>query len=129
MSDPLWPERPAALPYMRVFEHVAGAEVTGRAPAGSTVSLRVSLVDGRHGRWIHAVSAQTDPSGRYRVRVPYATTAPNGALLAEGPYELRCGSGTKFDVDERAVAEGEVIAVPDCGAVPSDAGRAEPSAE
>ncbi|MBW2274054.1 MAG: hypothetical protein JRG96_12335 [Deltaproteobacteria bacterium] len=66
---------------LRIFEHVAGAELAGEAPPGTRVRARLGYQSNR-GRRGEAVSrTMADDQGRYLLRLPYATRgAPPGAV-------------------------------------------------
>ncbi|MBW2314896.1 MAG: hypothetical protein JRH10_11950 [Deltaproteobacteria bacterium] len=107
---PWMPEQP----FFKVYEHVAGARVEGRAPAGADVVFELDLATprGRHFTWRSI--AEADTTGRYAARLPYATRgAPDGVRPAAA-YRVRAsGREASLVVDEVAVQEGRVVAGPE----------------
>ena len=61
-----------SLPRFKLYEHVAGALLTGEALPGASVEVRLGVTtdQGRHFEWSARTSASR--SGRWRQRVPYA---------------------------------------------------------
>lgn len=110
---------------VKVFERVAGARVTGRAPPGARVEASLalrSLETGRSLSYRRAVHAGRD--GRFELALAHPTTGGDSgsALRAEGPYVLRIVSAGleplplhQLEVSEAAVREGGRIEI---GATP-----------
>jgi dolichyl-diphosphooligosaccharide--protein glycosyltransferase len=114
----LWGLQSAAtLPLYRVFEHVPGARVVGRADPGSEVELSLPMRSGRRDL-VYRASARAAADGRFELRVPYATAGGPRGVRVEDPYTLECkGERASVVVSEAAVRSGgEVIAPPLCGA-------------
>jgi len=89
----------------KVFQHVAGARIRGRASPGSEVRARLPLVSpaGRH--FEYASRTRADAEGRYELRVPYASAEP---------YRLRCGRDEGvLRVTEAAVLQGRKLTGPE----------------
>jgi hypothetical protein len=114
-----------ARPGFKVYEHVRGAEIVGAADAGARVEARLELETPRRSfGW--AASTRADPSGRYRLRVPYATGGSPPPVRPTARYRLRSGSqSSEVAVPEAAVLEGRRLAGPDLrasgpGAAPTD---------
>jgi hypothetical protein len=103
------------LPVIWLFEVVAGAELTGRAPAGSRVVLEIPLTE--HGR-PHTWRAWADagPDGRWTLRVPLPTDLA-GAAVSSGPGELRVDGRASVPVriTEQAVRSGAALTVEAAG--------------
>lgn len=98
---------------LKVFEHVKGALVSGRAPAGSRVQARLGYTTNLDRRGVFRSSTRTGADGVYELRLPYATRGEAPALLVEDAYELRIGDEAQTSrvvVSEQAVREG--LAVP-----------------
>lgn len=98
----------------RVFEHVPGALVTGRAPPGSDVrvSLGYESNRGRRGRYVSATTADSD--GRYQLRVPYATRGAAGSIALDRAYRISAsGEVHSLVVDEADVQSGAEVAGPE----------------
>lgn len=112
-----WGEEPVANPPLfRVFEHVAGARIGGRAAPGAPVEVRLALRSGRPRELWYRARTRADARGRFSLRVPYATEgAPRGVRVA-GPYTLVCrGVEAAVAVPEAAVRQGlEIAAPPPC---------------
>jgi dolichyl-diphosphooligosaccharide--protein glycosyltransferase len=114
-----------ARPGFKVYEHVRGAEIVGAADAGARVEARLELETPRRSfGW--AASTRADLSGRYRLRVPYATGGSPPPVRPTARYRLRSGSqSSEVAVPEAAVLEGRRLAGPDLrtsgpGAAPAD---------
>jgi asparagine N-glycosylation enzyme membrane subunit Stt3 len=93
---------------VKIFERVAGARLTGRAPADSTVDARLtlrSLADGRVFEYRHATTATAE--GEYRLALPHATAAgprrAPAAVEALGAYRVRALSDGGAPVAEASV--------------------------
>jgi asparagine N-glycosylation enzyme membrane subunit Stt3 len=110
-------ESAAAPPLYRVFEHVPGARVVGRADPGSAVELSLPMRSGRR-ELVYRASAHAAADGRFELRVPYATEGGPRGVRVEDPYTLACkGDSVSLAVSEEAVRSGgQVIAPPLCGA-------------
>ena len=101
--------------WVKMFEHVEGAEVTGTAPANTTVTARVEMnlsqmtsqQDGSHPTFTYTQHAETGPDGEFTMRLPYSTTGyenfgpenghTNVSVRAAGPYEFTTGNTTAED--------------------------------
>jgi len=113
-SRPLDRSNPKNPPYLKVFEVVTGASISGRASPGATVtaSLELSLDRGRTFEYRNRSVAGAD--GRYRIVVPYANQDPPPGLRATGSYRIACGSDSgSLDVHERDVRDGTQLRGPD----------------
>lgn len=69
--------------FVKVFEYVKGARITGRASSGSVIEVATTITTNQGRRFTY--TAQTTAGETYELIVPYST---------EGPIE----GGTKFDV-------------------------------
>jgi dolichyl-diphosphooligosaccharide--protein glycosyltransferase len=98
---------PAAPALYKVFELVAGAQVSGWAEPGRRVEVALALRTSRGRSLSYSARAVAGPDGTYRLRLPYATQgAPPGVSVASR-YRLRCGpTAAELEIDERAVREG-----------------------
>jgi asparagine N-glycosylation enzyme membrane subunit Stt3 len=103
-------------PLFRVFEHVAGARIAGRAEPGAPVDVRLALHSGRPRALWYRARTRADAAGRFSLRVPYATEGAPRGVRVEGPYTILCrGVEGVVAVPEEAVREGlEVAAPPPC---------------
>jgi len=101
--------------WVKMFERVEGAEVTGTAPANTTVTATVELnltqmtssQDGSHPTFTYRQHAETGPDGEFTMTLPYSTTGyenfgpenghTNVSVRAAGPYEFSTGNTTAED--------------------------------
>jgi len=113
-----WGSEPAnSPPLYRVFEHVPGARIVGRATPGARIELSLPLRTGRPRELVYRARTRADADGRFSLRVPYATVdAPRGVRV-DPHYTLRCaGIEAALVVPEAAVRAGDVVAAPPlCG--------------
>jgi dolichyl-diphosphooligosaccharide--protein glycosyltransferase len=99
---------------VKVFEFVKGANITGRAPPNSTVTISNTIRTNIE-RTIKYSQTTTAYGGTYVFTVPYSTTGPiagetNFDTQPEGPYNLTAGNVTKqIDVGERDVLDGGIV--------------------
>ncbi|MEN8184048.1 MAG: STT3 domain-containing protein [Myxococcota bacterium] len=104
------------LPGFKLYEHVAGARLEGRADPAARVeaSLRVRTNQGRSFRFLAATHA--DPQGCWEIRFPYPTAGWESEIGTAAEVEIRSGDALRrVGVPESAVVEGGVIHVPDLG--------------
>ena len=95
---------------VKIFEHVKGAHITGKAPVNSTVSisLKVKTNQGRE----YSYSQKTASNGEFELIVPYSTEGPisgqtNFDTKPIGKYILSAGNiSREVSVDERTVMDG-----------------------
>jgi len=85
--------------WVKTFERVPGATVTGTGPANTTVtaSVRMSPV-GRNSSFTYRQQAQTGPNGEFTMTLPYSSTGyenwgpengyTNVSVRATGPYKF-----------------------------------------
>jgi oligosaccharyl transferase (archaeosortase A-associated) len=97
--------------YVKIFEHVPGATITGTASPGTEVVISVPITTNRGRNFLYKQSNVVDSDGRFSLVVPYSTEGPatwstNFDTGPLGPYTLRVGS-VQYDV---RVPEGAVIA-------------------
>ncbi len=100
------------LPVIWLYEVVAGAEVTGRAPAGARAVLEIPLREhGRPHTW--RAWAEAGPDGRWQMRVPLPTDLAMPTIQTSAG-RLRVGDGPAVPVDiaEATVREGGAVAAP-----------------
>jgi dolichyl-diphosphooligosaccharide--protein glycosyltransferase len=106
----------APVKYVKTYEVVKGATLTGSAPAGSNVTVAMKLgIGARTFNYTQTVVA--DQNGVYSITVPYATEDMKGDGYSSdvqplSKYTITYDTTTKeVDVPERAVANGETIKV------------------
>jgi hypothetical protein len=105
---------PDAAPVFKVFEFVAGAEVSGRAAPGAEIDVALALRTNRGRRFQYQTRVAADAEGRYRVRLPHATGGGPESLKAAPYYRFACGSEVAgLVVGEQAVQEGLPVEGPD----------------
>ncbi|WP_424357538.1 oligosaccharyl transferase, archaeosortase A system-associated [Methanocella sp. MCL-LM] len=102
--------------WVKVFEVVKGANITGKADPGTIVTASLDLTTGDR-TFKYMQSTVADSAGSFTLTVPYATEAINGsnyssAVTPTGKYTLTIGNSTsQVDVSERAVQNGETITI------------------
>lgn len=103
--------------YVKVFEFVEGAVITGTAPANQTVNLTLTLQTNQNRIFNYVQSVQADENGTFSFRVPYSTTGPadgetNFAVRPSGNYTVSYGeSEQRIDVSEEDVLNGNTVTV------------------
>jgi dolichyl-diphosphooligosaccharide--protein glycosyltransferase len=85
--------------WVKTFERVPGATVTGTAPANTTVTAQVQLSPtGQNGSFTYTQQAETGQNGQFTMTLPYSTTGyenwgpeqgyTNVSVRAQGPYQF-----------------------------------------
>jgi dolichyl-diphosphooligosaccharide--protein glycosyltransferase len=85
--------------WVKTFERVPGATVTGTGPANTTVTARARLSPvGQNGSFTYTQQAETGPNGQFTMTLPYSTTGyenwgpengyTNVSVRADGPYDF-----------------------------------------
>jgi oligosaccharyl transferase (archaeosortase A-associated) len=98
---------------VKVFEFVKGANITGRTPPDSTVTIS-NTIKTNIGRTIQ-YSQTTSSNGTYAFTVPYSTlgTLPGETqfdTMPAEPYTITAGSISKqIDISEKDVLEGNTV--------------------
>lgn len=99
--------------YAKIFEHVKGAKITGRAPPNTTVTIS-NTIKTNIGRTIQ-YSQKTSSEETYEFTVPYSTEGPIPGetqfdTKPAGAYTVTAGSVTKqISVNEKDVLNGGTI--------------------
>jgi len=99
--------------YVKIFEYVKGAKITGHAPPNATVTL-TNVIKTNIGRSIQ-YSQTVQSSGTYTFTVPYSTQGPiagetNFDTKPAGAYTVTVGNISKqIDVSERDVLDGGTV--------------------
>ncbi len=99
--------------YAKIFEHVKGAKITGRAPPNATVTL-TNTIKTNAGRTFQ-YSQTTSSDGTYTFIVPYSTLGPITGetqfdTKPQGPYTLSVNNISKqVDINERDVLDGGTV--------------------
>jgi len=111
--------------YVKIFEYVNGATITGTAPEGSIVTVSndirtndvITDMFNSQGRVFSYTQITTAVNGTYKLIVPYSTLGPipgetNFDTRPTGPYSITAGNVTKtVDVAEQDVLNGGTITV------------------
>ena len=103
--------------YIKIFEYVKGAKITGTAPPNETVKINARILTGQGRTFDYLQSTTSDSEGRYQFTVPYSTDGPMPGqtrfdTAPSGPYALSYGDTTKeVRISEEAVLKGEEIKV------------------
>ncbi|WP_276301340.1 oligosaccharyl transferase, archaeosortase A system-associated [Halorussus lipolyticus] len=85
--------------WVKTFERVPGATVTGTAPANTTVTAQVQMSPtGQNGTFTYRQEAETGPNGEFTMTLPYSTTGyekwgpqegyTNVSVRATGQYKF-----------------------------------------
>jgi dolichyl-diphosphooligosaccharide--protein glycosyltransferase len=103
--------------FVKIFEYVKGANVTGTASPNEAVKISATIITGQNRTFEYSQSTTSDSQGRYGFTVPYSTdgSIPGGTQFdtaPSSPYKLSYGNTTKeVRVKEEAVLKGEEIKV------------------
>ena len=101
--------------YVKVFEYVEGATITGTAPDGETISISNTIVTSQLRTFDYTQSVVSD--GSYYFTVPYSTEGPMAGetqfdAMPMETYTISYGNTTKsVSVSEIDVLNGNVIEV------------------
>jgi dolichyl-diphosphooligosaccharide--protein glycosyltransferase len=113
-SEPMTLERYPKRISLKVFEYVSGARLTGRAPPGTWVEVRLSLRTNRDRDLQYRNAVDADADGRYALRLPYATSGGPPAVRTNLYYAVVCWRDRKeVSIDEASVRSGADVAGPD----------------
>lgn len=113
-TDLIWGARPP-VKYVKVFEKVKGATITGNAPDGSLVNASVTLQS--QDRQFTYTNSGVAQNGTYSITVPYASEPMNGTdyssdVVPITKYTIEYGNTTRtVDVPESAVMNGDAVQV------------------
>ena len=110
-----WAKDVAASPaFLKVFEHVAGARIAGRAAPGARVSVALPLRTNRRRELVYRAHTIADESGRYALRVPYANQGSPRAVRVGPHYTLHCRSDSApLAISESEIQSGAEVVGPD----------------
>ncbi|NYT02159.1 MAG: hypothetical protein GKC10_05320, partial [Methanosarcinales archaeon] len=103
--------------YVKTFEHVPGATITGSAAPGTRAIIAVPVTTNQNRTFVYSQSNITDSSGRFALTVPYSTEGPmvggtNFSTLPMGPYTLQVGTSTyEVRIPESLIISGEVVEI------------------
>ncbi|MDV0446443.1 hypothetical protein MsAg5_02780 [Methanosarcinaceae archaeon Ag5] len=103
--------------YVKIFEYVKGANVTGTATPNSTVSIYTTIQTNQGRTFTYSQETTADANGQYSFTVPYSTSGPisgqtNFVVKPTGAYTLTADGATKkVEVSEQAVLQGQTVQV------------------
>jgi dolichyl-diphosphooligosaccharide--protein glycosyltransferase len=103
--------------YIKIFEYVKGAKITGTASPNETVNINTTILTGQGRTFEYSQSTTSDSEGRYEFTVPYSTEGPISGetqfdTAPSGPYVVSYGDTTKeVRVSEEVVLKGEEVKV------------------
>lgn len=103
--------------YVKTFEHVPGATITGTAAPGTRAIVVLPVTTNQNRTFVYSQSNITDSSGRFTLTVPYSTEGPvvggtNFDTLPMGPYTLQVGTSTyEVRIPESLIMSGEVVEI------------------
>ncbi|WNY26525.1 STT3 domain-containing protein [Methanolapillus ohkumae] len=103
--------------YVKIFEYVKGATVSGNAAPNSTVTISVPIQTNQGRTFTYSQTTTVDANGHYVFTVPYSTTGPiagqtNFAVKPTGSYTVsHDGVTSTVAVSEQAVLTGQTVSV------------------
>ncbi|AAM07106.1 oligosaccharyl transferase, archaeosortase A system-associated [Methanosarcina acetivorans] len=103
--------------YVKIFEYVKGANITGTVSPDETVKISTTIQTGQGRTFGYSQSTTSDSDGRYEFTVPYSTEGPISGetrfdTAPTGPYVVSYGDTTKeVRVTEEAVLNGEEVKI------------------
>jgi oligosaccharyl transferase (archaeosortase A-associated) len=103
--------------YVKVFEYVKGAKITGTASPNEAVKISTTIITGQNRTFEYSQSTTSDSQGKYEFTVPYSTEGPISGetqfdTAPSGSYVVSYGDTTKeVRVNEEAVLKGEEVKV------------------
>jgi len=62
--------------FVKIFEYVKGAKITGTASPNETVNINTTILTGQGRTFAYSQSTTSDSEGRYEFTVPYSTEGP-----------------------------------------------------
>ena len=103
--------------YVKIFEYVKGARITGTTSPNETVNINTTILTGQGRTFAYSQSTTSDSEGGYEFTVPYSTEGPISGetqfdTAPAGPYVVSYGNTTKeLRVSEETVLKGEEVKV------------------
>jgi dolichyl-diphosphooligosaccharide--protein glycosyltransferase len=103
--------------YVKIFEYVKGANITGTASPNEPVNISTTILTGQGRTFEYSQSTTSDSEGRYEFTVPYSTEGPLSGetqfdTAPAGAYVISYGDTTReVRVSEEAVLNGEEVKV------------------
>ena len=99
--------------YVKIFEYVEGAKITGTAPAGENVTISTTISTSQERSFTY--SQTTTSNGIYSFTVPYSTEGPISGqtqfdVAPTQPYQISYGNVVKeVKVTENDVLQGNTV--------------------
>jgi dolichyl-diphosphooligosaccharide--protein glycosyltransferase len=103
--------------YVKIFEYVEGATITGTSPADETVTIRNTILTSQMRTFAYSQTTTAGPDGTYSFTVPYSTTGPIEGetqfdTMPTGSYVVSYGNTSlEVSVSETDVLNGNTIEV------------------
>jgi dolichyl-diphosphooligosaccharide--protein glycosyltransferase len=103
--------------YVKIFEYVKGATVTGKASASETVTISNTILTSQMRTFTYTQTTTAESDGTYSLTVPYSTTGPIEGetqfdTMPTGAYVISYGNTTQqVSVSETDVLNGNTIEV------------------
>lgn len=106
--------------FVKIFEYVPGAKITGTAPPNSTATLRIPILTNQGRTFEYVQTGAATPDGTFTLIAPYSTDGPiapadGGTLFDTAPsdmYTVTTAIGSyPVSVSEADVLAGNVITV------------------
>ncbi|TQD23864.1 oligosaccharyl transferase, archaeosortase A system-associated [Methanolobus vulcani] len=103
--------------YVKIFEYVEGATITGTAPADETVTIGNTILTSQMRTFAYSQTTTARPDGTYSFTVPYSTTGPIEGetqfdTMPTGSYVISYGNTTQqVSVSETDILNGNTIEV------------------
>ncbi|WP_321429275.1 oligosaccharyl transferase, archaeosortase A system-associated [uncultured Methanolobus sp.] len=103
--------------YVKIFEYVEGATITGTAPANETVTISNTILTSQMRTFVYSQTTTAGSDGTYSFTVPYSTTGPIEGetqfdTMPTGPYVISYGGNQQeASVSETDVLNGNTIEV------------------
>lgn len=104
-------------PYGWIWERVPGARVEAKLPPGAPLEVEIELhyasEEGDTVQIVHFVQRSlAEADGVAKLRIPYATTSPNGTGTARSARWKSGAIGGELRIDETDVLEGRTLLLP-----------------
>jgi asparagine N-glycosylation enzyme membrane subunit Stt3 len=96
-----------------LFERVAGALLVGQAGPGAQVTARATVKHPGAPAFAFAQVGLADATGKFALRVPYASQGMKLGVALTAPWQVQVGDGVavQVDVPESAVQSGAEVPV------------------
>lgn len=107
--------------FVKVFEYVEGANLTGYCGTNETVSVKMQIRTNQNRTFVYSQTSKGDSNGEYTFTVPYSTSGPIQGqtqfdTMPATPYIIQYGNFTLgVEVNEQEVLNGAKIDVGERG--------------